>query len=779
MQELLRLQEQQKGSAVNDPVFKQNRDNTVQMTAALRDSVDNTKKELKQTQSLIDNLKDLRDTIKQSIKMSMNNGMGESVARQVQAAGNKAPEEKTLKQVLFGKDSKEDVEDKSWTKKLGFSKTPTMALYDWADKKDKKKAYEKEKSDYVANAIKHDPNTYRTANLKGGIDSEEGKAAATKKAESDFEKIKAKEAELLKVQNKMDSATGAGYNPLEKDIKSRNTLAGQLTELDPRKQRTEPSEEQTEARVASDNSSKSLITAQTSIGATATESLKVQREQLDVLKQILGTGGTGGGRAGGGFGLGDAVDLLGNRGGKPAGKPGAPAGKPGAPAGKPGIGSKAMNFLRGTGGKVLGAVGAVGFGAYTSYKGFTDANEQQALKNQEIDAALQSGQIDEKQAEELKKENSDTTDVKKGEAVGEGTGMAAGGLAGAAGGAAVGGAIGSAFFGVGAVPGALIGGAIGGIGGSIAGSTLGKKAGGAIVEGYQGVRDFFGRKKEELQQSKIGQAWADRDKGLDAGVGVRQGEQQITAETNLERGMKTDGEGNATLESKLNKGITNEKTAMGSGFLGRLLASKGTQTEKFLTQTADTKGSETNFSGFLGTRKEGGMFSKDEYTLIDTNNYDEYKVEKDTFMKAKEIAAKGGDSAAIYKLIDNDPIVKKKIQAGLKNAEPPITDELGHIAAGMAQPAAEPKVVDAAATTPTATPAMETPPLQESPIVEASRNNEEIRSDVEGGGSTIINAPNNSVTNSGGSQPDSSSMRSPIRNPESSVSRYIDSKYAV
>jgi hypothetical protein len=787
MQELLRLQEQQKGSAVNDPVFKQNRDNTVQMTAALKDSVDNTKKELKQTQSLIDNLKDLRDTIKQSIKMSMNNGMGESVARQVQAAGNKAPAEKTLKQVLFGKDSKEDVEDKSWTKKLGFSKTPTMALYDWADKKDKKKAYEKEKTDYVANAIKHDPNTYRTANLKGGIDSEEGKAAATKKAESDFEKIKAKEAELLKVQNKMDSATGAGYNPLEKDIKSRNTLAGQLTELDPRKQRTEPSEEQTEARVASDNSSKSLITAQTSIGATATESLKVQREQLDVLKQILKTGGTGGGGEGGGFGLGDAVDLLGNRGGKPAGKPGTPAGKPGTPAGKPGIGSKAMNFLRGTGGKVLGAVGAVGFGAYTAYDGISNANEREALRNKEIDAAVERGEINEKQAEELKKQNSDETDVKKGEAVGEGTGMAAGGLAGAAGGAAVGGAIGSAFFGVGAVPGALIGGAIGGIGGSIAGSTLGKKAGGAIVEGYQGVKNFFGRKKEELQQSQIGQAWADRDKGLDAGVGVRQGEQMITAETNLEKSMKTDSTGKTTLEETLNKGITNEKTALGSGFLGRLLAPKGTQTEKFLTQTVDTKGSETNFSGFLGTRKEGGMFRKDEYILTDTNNFDQYTVEKDTFMKAKQIAAKGGDSKEIYKLIENDPIVKKSF----KNAEPPITDELGHIAAGMAQPA----VVDspaamtaadqddadmgAAMAQPTVTPAMETPPLQESPVVEASRNNEEIRSDVDGGGSTIINAPNNSVTNSGGSQPDSSSMRSPIRNPESTVSRYIDSKYAV
>jgi hypothetical protein len=797
MQELLRLQEQQKGSAVNDPVFKQNQDNTAQMTAALKDNVDNTKKELKQTQSLIDNLKELRDAIKQNVKTSMNNSRGEGVARQVQAAGNKAPAEKTLKQVLFGKDSKEDVENKSWTKKLGFSKTPTMALYDWADKKDKKKAYEKEKSDYVANAIKHDPNTYRTANFKGGIDSEEGKAAATKKAESDFEKIKAKEAELLKIQNKMDSATGAGYNPLEKDIKSRNTLAGQLTELDPRKQRTEPSEEQTEAKVASDNASKALITAETAIGTTATESLKIQREQLETLKQILKVveegGGSGGG--GGGFGLGDVADLVGGRGGKSSG----PAGKP---AGKPGIGSKAMKFLRGTGGKLLGAVGAVGFGAYAAYEGVSDANEQQALRDQEIDAALERGEINEKQAEELKKQNSDTTDVKKGEAVGEGTGMAAGGIAGAAGGAAVGGAIGSAFFGVGAVPGALIGGAIGGIGGAIAGSEIGKKAGGAIVEGYQGVRNFFGfgnKDKEKaaeqaaqveggpkpgedskswFDKTAIGQAWNDRDIGLDAGVGVRQGEQMITAENNLER-KTTSGENGATVESKFNKGITNEKTAMGSGFLARLLAPKGTETEKFLADTADTKGDKTNHSGFMGTRKEGGLFSKDEYTLIDTNTYDQFKVEKDTFMKAKEIAAKGGDASAIYELLREDPLVQKQRETeGLEAAK-----KLGVSPEGMTPPPSavdQPEVVDTAAQpTPTATPAMETPPLQESPVVEASRNNEEIRSDVEGGGSTIINAPNNSVTNSGGSQPDSSTMRSPIRNPESSVSRYIDSKYAV
>jgi len=699
MQELLRLQALQKGSAANDPVVKQN-----------QGSVDNKKRELEQTKLLIENLKTLRAVINRSFKMPKNNGMGAGLVRLIQAADNKAPAEKTLKQVLIGNDSKEDVENKIWTKRLGFKKTPTMALYAWADKRDKKKAY-------------------------------------------------------------------------EKDLKSRNEVAGTVTKIEPRKQNTEPSEEQTEAKVANENASKALISAETLLGASATESLKVQREQLEVLKQILNTGGVGGragGSDGGGLGLSDAVDLLGNRGGgKPAGTPttkpaGTPTAKPaGTPTAKPGIGGKAMDFLRGTGGKVLGAIGAVGFGAYTAYEGVSNANERQALRNQEIDAAVQRGEINEKQAEELKKQASDETDVSRGEAVGEGTGMAAGGLAGAAGGAAVGGAIGSAFFGVGAVPGALIGGTIGGIGGAIAGSTLGKKAGGAIVEGYQGVKNFFGRKKEEIQQSQLVQAWNDRNKGLDAGVGVRQGEQQITAETNVEKGMTTDSTGKTILEEKLNKGITNEKTAMGSGFLARLLAPKGTQTEKFLTQTVDTKGSETNFSGFMGTRKEGGMFSKDEYTLIDTNTFDEFKVEKDTFMKAKQIAAKGGDSSEIYKLIENDPIVKKSF----KDTKPPVTDELGYLSAGMAQPA----VVDtpAAMTQPTATPAMETPPLQESPIVEASRNNEQIRSEVEGGGSTIINAPNNSVTNSGGSQPDSSSMRSPIRNPESTVSRYIDSKYAV
>lgn len=685
MQELLRLQAQQKGSAVNDPVFKQGQEEN---TKVIKESVDTAKKELNQTQSLIDAIKDLRDSIKQNLKMSISaGGIGN-----VQAVGKNATAEKTLKQVLFGNDSKEDVENKSWTKKLGFSKSPTMALYDWADKRDQKK------------------------------------------------------------------------------------------------QRIEPSEEQTEERVANENASKALLSAQTTIGSTATESLKVQREQLEILKQILKIAEEGGGSGGegGGFGLGDVADLMGGRGGKPSG----PTGKP---AGKPGIGSKAMNFLKGTGGKLLGAVGALGFGAYTAYEGVSNANQKEALRNQEIDAAVERGEINEKQAQELKKQISDETDVNRGEAVGEGTGMAAGGIAGAAGGAAVGGAIGSAFFGVGAVPGALIGGAIGGIGGAIAGSTLGKKAGGAIVEGYQGVKNFFGSKKEQLEQSQLVQAWNDRDKGLDAGVGVRQGEQMITAENNLERKTTSDG----SIESKFNKGITNEKTAMGSGFLARLLAPKGTQTEKFLADTSDTKGDKTNHSGFMGTRKEGGLFSKDEYTLIDTNTYDQFKVEKDTFMKAKEIAAKGGDASEIYKLLREDPLVQKqretegiaaaeKLGASPENMQA-VTESQANNADDIIRPedtqlTRDPvriNGVDVRDMAPDeAIPTMQLAPA-ESPIVAASKNNEEIRSDVGGAGSTIINAPNNSVNNSGGGQPDSSAMRSPIRNPESSVARYIDSKYAV
>lgn len=185
----------------------------------------------------------------------------------------------------------------------------------------------------------------------------------------------------------------------------------------------------------------------------------------------------------GGFGLGDLIPNSGRGNSKPAGKPS--------------MGARAMRALRSPmaiGGAVLGVAG----GAYEAYSGWQDANAEEATANKDIEAKVASGEITEKEAVQLKAETSDKTDVKKGEAVGGG----AGGALGALGGAAVGAAIGSAV----PIVGTVIGGVVGGALGYAAGTELGKKAGGALVSGYKGVKSFFGFGKEEKKEPKMGQA---------------------------------------------------------------------------------------------------------------------------------------------------------------------------------------------------------------------------------------------------------------------------------
>ena len=153
-----------------------------------------------------------------------------------------------------------------------------------------------------------------------------------------------------------------------------------------------------------------------------------------------------------------AMDMLG-KGGKKAGK----VGKIG------GIASKAGSLLQGAS-KFAGpaaAIASVGAGAYTAYSGYTGANEK-----------LAKGEITAEEAT-----------VEKGGAIGEGTGMAVGGTVGALKGAAVGAAIGSVVPVLGTAVGGLIGAAVGGLGGSFlggkAGSFLGE-TGGKIVNAFSG-----------------------------------------------------------------------------------------------------------------------------------------------------------------------------------------------------------------------------------------------------------------------------------------------------
>lgn len=140
------------------------------------------------------------------------------------------------------------------------------------------------------------------------------------------------------------------------------------------------------------------------------------------------------------------------------------------------LGSKALKFLSGKGGAVLGGAIAVGAGAYTAYKGYSAAEDSKQAKMDEIQSKLDSGEINEKQAAELRKEAGNTATVEKSSAVGEGTGMAAGGIAGLKAGALIGTAIGGP---IGTVVGGALGGAVGMFAGSKAGKYLGEKFGNA------------------------------------------------------------------------------------------------------------------------------------------------------------------------------------------------------------------------------------------------------------------------------------------------------------
>lgn len=169
------------------------------------------------------------------------------------------------------------------------------------------------------------------------------------------------------------------------------------------------------------------------------------------LIQAIAAGGTGGSGSG-------IMDMAGDMLGK---------------GGKGGMMGKAGGLLKGAGGALmrnagpLAAAAAVVGGGVTAYQGYTGANEK-----------LARGEITAEEAT-----------VEKGGALGEGTGQAVGGAVGALKGAAVGAAIGSVVPVLGTAVGGLIGAAVGGLGGSFlggkAGSFLGE-TGGKIVNAFSG-----------------------------------------------------------------------------------------------------------------------------------------------------------------------------------------------------------------------------------------------------------------------------------------------------
>lgn len=128
-----------------------------------------------------------------------------------------------------------------------------------------------------------------------------------------------------------------------------------------------------------------------------------------------------------------------------------------------GMGKKALGFLGGGAGKVLGPIAAIADAAYQTFGVFDKTNKE-----------LEAGTITEREAT-----------VKKGGGVGKGVGVLGGTLAGGKIGAMIGSAI---LPGVGTAVGGILGGILGGF----ATSDFGQKAGELITDGALKLKDGFG-----------------------------------------------------------------------------------------------------------------------------------------------------------------------------------------------------------------------------------------------------------------------------------------------
>jgi hypothetical protein len=430
-------------------------------------------KSTKLAEKLNENLKTLAQKIEDQTKITIRNaikgGAGAEKAEQVNSkdvklARGEDGKGSRLRKILLGGDQTEDIKKNNWMGKF----SPGMAVSGWLDKREQKQAYKKEEGEFVKGAIQNDPRAIALKNLKG-------EDYAAEDAKKRFAELKEKEKELTEAQKRIDESKAAGYAPKVKDLEARDKATKKIMEIDPREQsrlkadakkeiqegnaskepkHTEKSEDQQEdSRIQAESASQMInlqkgeAANETTMGQTLIQSLEVQKQMLEALKE----GGAGGGS--GGSMLETASDLLGKGKGKLA--------KAG------GMLSKTAGFLGRHAGKI-GAIGGVAMGAYDAYTGWGDANEQ-----------LAAGTITEDQA-----------NVKKSEAVGGGVG----GAAGAWGGAAAGAAIGSVVPVVGTAIGGLVGGALGYMGGS----AIGKKAGGAITEGYQGAKKWLGFGEQEI-----------------------------------------------------------------------------------------------------------------------------------------------------------------------------------------------------------------------------------------------------------------------------------------
>jgi len=311
-----------------------------------------------------------------------------------------------------------------------------------------------------------------------------------------------------------------------------------------------------------------------------------------------------------------------------------------------------------------------------------------------------------------------------------------------------------------------------------------------------GISDWFGG-------TRIGQDLAKRNVGVGYnGIGVAGGEELVGSKENLETTDSSTGESSR----KFNTGVTVEKSALGSSWLGRLIAGKGTQTESFVAdsskESVDKEGKvSSEYASSLGQRKSGGWFGKDEYTLTDPTTGEPVTVDKSTYMKAKSIAEKGGDAGEIGGLIKKDQEAKNAAMApagntamgdyggdydnssivddGTPTVRPKAAGASKSMRVGKYQgddPNAPNYDSDLAQSKEDFAPLAERGGSRGSDLYDASSQTADAKDAASSkgtGGTAVINAP----TNVNNTTQNATITKSPAKNPEPSLSRYLGTKY--
>lgn len=228
-----------------------------------------------------------------------------------------------------------------------------------------------------------------------------------------------------------------------------------------------------------------------------------------------------------------------------------------------------------------------------------------------------------------------------------------------------------------------------------------------------------------------------RDKGaLTSGDVMVQSKEKLS---NLER---VDKDGKFVAERNFDTSITSEKSVLGSTFLGKLFSAKGTETGSLLGQQEksiekDGKSS-TEFTQIYGSRKSGGFFGRDTYTIVDPETGKPMDVSRADYNKIQKFLEKEDISSAKAYI--------EEIKAGTQN-------DAGKILS--------PEEV--------LTPVSEGASNLATVLDKKSAENEAAKRGVEKGSATTVNAPTvNNINNTTKTE-----VKAPIRNQESMQREYV------